>query len=344
MSESSQTNFTSSVNATTAETGTGSLAGRVSAANPVIVRATILLIMGLFNVGGNGFTLITIRLTPRLWTKTNFILASLLVSDLITGAFMFWYAPFMIGVYVFNNPCRYNVPITVTTALFKLTGLVSMFHLLLISVERYIAIVYPLHYETKFTDRTLKWSISACWVSGISVIMTYNLWLINADLQKCVLIPAEYYLVTVVIGYIPACISMFICYGKILAISWRHRQRVQPMIANPAPGETVHNTEVTTLHPTQSSKDDNTEVRKHNPQDGTRPPASTAATSSSASGELVEQQRQKVKSRRREFKAVYLSGAIVGAFVILWFPNILGRVLGRYEYTVIYGMLSRVMP
>ena len=329
MSESSHTNFTSSVNATTAETGIASPAARVSAANPVIVRATILLIMGLLNVGGNGFTLITIRLTPRLWTKTNFILASMLAADLITGAFMFWYAPFMIGVYVFNNPCHYNSAITVTTALFKLTGLVSMCHLMLISVERYIAIVYPLHYEAKFTDRTVKWAISACWVSGVLVMMSYNLWLINADLRKCVLIPAEYYLLDVVIGYIPVCISMFTCYGKILLISWRQRQRVQPMIANPASGTTVNKTEVTTLHPTQSSKDDNTEDRKHNTPTGTGPPTSTAATSSSASEELAEQQRQKIKSRRREFKAVYLTGAIVGAYVILWFPNVIGRILGR---------------
>ena len=92
-SESSDNNFSRSVNATATEKGTGSLARHVSAANPAIVRVAILLIMAVLNVGGNGFTLITIRLTPRLWTKTNFILASMLVSDIITGVFVFWYAP-----------------------------------------------------------------------------------------------------------------------------------------------------------------------------------------------------------------------------------------------------------
>ena len=109
------------------------------------MRVVILLIMAVFNLGGNGFTLITIRLTPRLWTKTNFILASMLVSDIMTGFFMFWYTPLLLVVYVFNNPCQYNVVITATTPLLKMNGLVSAYHLILISVERYIAIVYPLH-------------------------------------------------------------------------------------------------------------------------------------------------------------------------------------------------------
>jgi len=39
--------------------------------------------------------------------------------------------------------------------------------------------------------------------------------------------------------------------------------------------------------------------------------------SGAASAEWAEQQRQKIKSRRREFKAVYLTAAILGAFVIL---------------------------
>jgi len=45
-----------------------------------------------------------------------------------------------------------------------------------------------------------------------------------------------------------------------------------------------------------------------------------------------QQQREKRKSRRREFKAVYLTAAIVGAFVILWSPHILGRILASVGY------------
>jgi len=97
----------------------------------------------------------------------------------------------------------------------KMNPSVSAYHLILISVERYIAIVYPLHYETKFTDRTLKCAISAAWVTGILVAMTWLVWLINADLNRCVLVPGQFYLLEAVAGYIPVCVTMFICYGRI---------------------------------------------------------------------------------------------------------------------------------
>jgi len=404
-SESSDVNVSSDVNTTTANTITASLTGHVSATNPIIVRAAVVFIMAVINVGGNGFTLITIRLTPRLWTKTNFILASMLASDVLTGlfmtprlwtktnfilasmlasdvltgvfmtprlwtktnfilasmlasdvltglimtprlwtktnfilasmlasdvltgVFMFWYAPFLIVVYVFNNPCRYNVAITVTTWLYLMPGCVSIYHLILIPVERYIAIVYPLHYETKFSDRTLKRAISACWLIGNLLTMTYVLWLIDADLSKCDLIPDQYPVIVVPVAYIPVCVTMFICYGKILAIAWRHHRRIEHLnVADPAVGNADHAIATTTT--TQSGRENPTE----NPPANTDPPPRPAVCDGTESADLAEQQRQKMKSRRREFKAVYLTGAIVGTFVILWFPYVLGLVLGAVGF------------
>ena len=330
-SDSSDVNISSNVNTTT-ETGTRSPAGLVSSANPVILRVTILLILTVFNLSGNGFTLVTIRMTPRLWTKTNFILASMLVADVTTGVMMLWYTSFLIVVYVFNNPCSYSAAITATTSLYKASGYASIYHLILISVERYIAIVYPLHYEAKFTDRMLKWAIFTAWASGILVAITWSFWLINADLQKCVLIPVHYHLVDAVLGYIPVCITMFICYGRILVISWRQRRRIEPINVHSAPGSSTQGTAVTILPLTQTSKTDNSEDPKHNPQADTGSSTEPAVTSGMSSAELAEQQGQKIKSRRRQFKAVYLTAAIVGVFVILWFPNVLGRILASVGY------------
>ena len=328
-SETSDVNLSSSINATTTKTNAGSLARRVSAANPIIVRATILVILTVINLGGNGFTLITIRRSPRLWTKTNFILASMLVADVILGVFTLWYAPLLLVLYVFNDPCRYNLVTAVTTSIVKVPAYVSMYHLILISVERYIAIVYPLHYETKFTDRAVKWSISACWLSGTLFAMTWPLWLINADLLKCDLIHSQYYLLEVLLLYIPVCVSMIVSYGKILDISWRHRRHIEPVNVNPVLGTSVP---VPAVRQSQSSRANDMKGPTPYPLVNAGPSASSAATSGTKSVELAEQQRQKIKSRRREFKAVYLTAAIVGTYVILWFPTILGRVLARHKF------------
>jgi len=330
-SESSDVNISNSFDATTAETGTGRLTGHVSPAIPLTMRVAILMLCAVLNLAGNGFTLITIRLTPRLWTKTNFILASMMVADVITGVLMFWYVTSLFIFFVFNNPCHYNVVITALMPLNKITPYVSILHLILISVERYIAIVYPLQYETKFNDRTLKWSISAVWATGILMGMSYWMWLINSDLRKCDLIPVQYQLVDFILGYLPVSISMFICYGKILAISWRQRQRIEPMSANPAAGPSVQTTAVTSLPPSQSNKTDNTEGLTDKPLTDTGPPRKPATPSCAGSSE-PEQQQQQIKSRRREFKAVYLTAVVVGSFVILWFPHMIGRVLASVGY------------
>jgi len=325
-SESSVVSFSNNI-ATTQEMSTDSLAGRLLATNPVIGRATILLILTVINFCGNGFTLITIRLTPRLWTKANFILASMLVANVTLGFFILGYAPFLIVVYVFNDPCHYNMAIAVASSIVKLPAYVSIYHLILICVERYIAIVYPLHYETKFTDRTLKWSIFACWVSWILFAMTWLLGLINADLLKCNLIHPQYYLSEVFLLYLPVCVSMFVSYGKILHISWRHRRHIEPVNVNSVLENSVR---VPAIRQSQSSRAHSIEnPTPPIPLVNTGPSAGSAVTSGTESVELAEQQRQKTKSRRREFKAVYLTAAIVGTFVILWFPTILGRVLAR---------------
>jgi len=320
------------VNATTAARVIGSLASHVSPANAAIMRATILLTMAIFNLGGNGFTLITIRLTPRLWTKTNFILASMLVADIMTGVTMFWYSLFFLFVFVFNDPCRFNLAITFTMLLAKIAPFVSIYHLILTSIERYIAVVHPFKYETKFTDRKLKLSIAAVWVTGTLVAITWSFWLINADLRKCDLVPGQFYLMDVFVTYIPVCITMIFVYGKILPIWWRQHKLVHFLNAVSAPGTSRQCTVTAAGIPlAQISNADNTQVAKKKPMTSAGPPSKLAVTTV-ASAHVAEQQRQMIKSRRREFKAVYLTVAIVGTFVLLWFPNVLGRILASAGY------------
>jgi len=323
----------SSVNWTTTETNTTTK--HMLPTILITMRVSIILILAVFNLGGNGFTLITIRLTPRLWTKTNFVLASMLVADLIIGVTAFVYASFILVVFVFSNPCHYIVPIAALTTLLRIPSSVGVYHLVLISVERYIAIVYPLHYENMFTDRKLKWAIFAVWATGICIPAINSLWLINADLGTCDLssLPVPFHLVDLLVIYAPICISLFTSYGKILAVSSRHRQRIRPEPANAnSTSAAVQFTATTTTTPpvTQSGKatsSDDTVHPKNKPPTSTGPPSESAVTSRGASAELTQEQLRKIKSWRREFKAVYLTAAIVGTFVVLWFPYALGCIL-----------------
>jgi len=226
-SESPDVNTSNIFDVTMAATTAKSLRRHVMPSTQFFAQVSILFGLTVINLCGNGFTLITIRMTPRLWTKTNFIMASMLLSHFITGVSMLWYNPYILLSHIFNNPCRLSKIVTAMSSLIKMTSYVSNHHCILIAVERYIAIVYPLQYENRFSDRIMKWGIFVIWSTGILEGMTFMLWLIDADPRKCTLIPAKYQVLDFIL-YIPICTFLLFTYGRILAISWRQRRRIQP--------------------------------------------------------------------------------------------------------------------
>ena len=161
------------------------------------------------------------------------------------------------------------------------------------------AVSTHLSYESKFTDRTLKWALFAVWAIGILVGLTFALWLINADHRKCILIPAHYQLVDVLI-YASVCIGLFVCYGRILSISWRQRRRVEPVNSVPRwPGRKTTSLSIATAS-SRVAAGDGTESPNYKPPTSTGASPEQAVTSGAASAsELArEQQRQKIKSQR----------------------------------------------
>jgi len=125
---------------------------------------------------------------------------------------------------------------------------------------------------------------------------------------------------------------MIFVYGKILPIWWRQRKLVHPLNTVSAPGTSRQCTVTDTGFPlAQISNADNAHDAKKKPMTSAGPP-SKPAVATVASADVAEQQRQVIKSRRQEFKAVYLTAAIVGTFALLWFPNVLGRILASAGY------------
>lgn len=128
--------------------------------------------------------------TRQLQTPTNIILLSLAVSDLLVGA-----AVMPISIIVSQN-CRILRRIVCILQIllsFILTS-ASVGTMVLISVDRYLAICYPLRYPLILTTARVKISVSLCWF--ISII--YNIIMLKDQLpsadfsnpcyQKCKLV------------------------------------------------------------------------------------------------------------------------------------------------------------
>ena len=128
----------------------------------------IKLLIGIFIVIENLLNIIIICTYPQLRTKTNVILASLASADLATGILL---------VMIPSSYCylSYVIICEVTYIVSFMLLSTSAFHLMVVTLDRYLAILYPLHYTTYFPMRRVIASLLVCWslplISGCSLII-----------------------------------------------------------------------------------------------------------------------------------------------------------------------------
>jgi 7 transmembrane receptor (rhodopsin family) len=140
----------------------------LDARNPMIVKSALLIVVSLIGFIGNGTALATIRRTPKLHTKTYALLASLTMSDLLAGMTLLWIVGNELIIFVFSeNPCSYVVLVAALAWPSRAPVAITIMHIGLISVERYIVVVHPLHYNMWITDTTIKVMVAFGWMSRV---------------------------------------------------------------------------------------------------------------------------------------------------------------------------------
>ncbi|XP_038577214.1 trace amine-associated receptor 13c-like [Micropterus salmoides] len=124
---------------------------------------TLLSSISLLTVALNLLVIISVSHFRQLHTPTNILLFSLAVSDLIVGLLLM---PLVI--------------LRITSCWFLGDGVCSLFMyvsyiipcasvgvMVLISVDRYVAICHPLHYTTRITERRVKLCVCLCWFCSV---------------------------------------------------------------------------------------------------------------------------------------------------------------------------------
>lgn len=104
-------------------------------------------------------------LSRQLHTPTNYLLLSLAVSDFFVGFNMCFQSMLIDGCwYLGDLMCvlYYVFDIVVTSA--------SVGTMVLISVDRYVAICDPLHYPTKVTPKRVQTCVLICWICSLLVV------------------------------------------------------------------------------------------------------------------------------------------------------------------------------
>ncbi|XP_067382453.1 trace amine-associated receptor 13c-like [Channa argus] len=128
--------------------------------------------VSLLTVVLNLLVIISISHFRQLHTPTNHLLLSLAVSDFLVGLFVM---PFQILV---MEPCWLLGDLVCLLYYFLpfITVSASVVNMVLISVDRYVAICYPLHYSTRITQKRVQIHVLLCWIYCVfySFIILYD--------------------------------------------------------------------------------------------------------------------------------------------------------------------------
>lgn len=171
--------------------------------------------------------LAAVRLTPRLQTKTNYILASQMVADLWAGFEVIETAA-VTGIVTFDGgQCKYSILVAINWTFQKLPSFGGMLSLLVVGIDRYVAIIYPLAYEARMTFSVIKRMIVVAWVVTWIYAASFWFWLINADARWCSVVPAKYQSLDVAM-IMSISVSLAFIYSCILREALRHSVQVYP--------------------------------------------------------------------------------------------------------------------
>ncbi|XP_017281119.1 trace amine-associated receptor 13c-like [Kryptolebias marmoratus] len=129
-----------------------------------VLLYTLLSSIAALTVALNLLVVISISYFKELQTPTNTLLLSLAISDLLVGLLVM-----PVETVRFIEPCwllgnlmcalSYIVGFTLTSA--------SVGNMVLISIDRYVAICFPLQYPTQVTHSRIQVSVSLCWFCSL---------------------------------------------------------------------------------------------------------------------------------------------------------------------------------
>ncbi|XP_068186287.1 trace amine-associated receptor 13c-like [Antennarius striatus] len=123
----------------------------------------------------NLLVIVSISHFKQLHTATNFLILSLAFSDFIVGVLMCFH------IFITDGCWALGDIVCVAFSVFDFTGTsASVGTMVLISIDRYVAICEPLHYSSKITVTKVTVCICLCWVFSF----LYNCLLIHDNLDQ----------------------------------------------------------------------------------------------------------------------------------------------------------------
>ncbi|XP_058478931.1 trace amine-associated receptor 8a-like [Solea solea] len=177
-------------------------------------------LIGLLTVTLNLLVIVSISYFRKLQTPTNILLLSLGISDFLAGFLIFFQTSAIDGCWFLGD----FMCVLYFVLQYVIVGS-SIGTMVLISVDRYVAICDPMHYRTKVSEKRVKMCVCACWGCATlchCVLLRHNLkhpGSLNSCIGECVILINNISLVIdMAVSFIGPVIVVVVLYLRIFVV------------------------------------------------------------------------------------------------------------------------------
>ncbi|XP_064630435.1 octopamine receptor beta-2R-like [Lineus longissimus] len=288
----------------------------------LILKSIAMVLIMVAAAFGNLLVIISVLKFRKLRGITNYFIVSLAFADFLvaTSAMPFNASMEMTGKWMFGR-----IMCDIFNSNDVLFSTASILHLCCISMDRYIAIMKPLQYESKMTKRRA--AIMLCITWGASALISYipihtGIYTtpeqkkdFNLDPYLCTFVVNQgYAIVSSTVSFWSPCFIMLFVYFKIFREARRQEIQIRAMQRQMMPLRPVPNA---SLNRTRANSMDSNDTSNASFATGPGDESSENEHALVLNAVAVRQDRRKM---RKEHKAAKTLGIIMGAFILCWFP------------------------
>lgn len=189
------------------------------------VYDTFLIILALLIITINGLVICLFIWKPFLKEVTNYFLVSLAVSDGLTGLLVI---PLYFSCFLSGNKVEYCFSFDIVH---RVTAFSTVYHLLLITCDRYVAITRPFRHSSTFTARLAFGLVAMIWSISMFLPLIQLAWLDPDNLRdvspRTRRHELHYNIICGVIGFVLPIVIMLLAYTEMLRIVTRHARAIE---------------------------------------------------------------------------------------------------------------------
>ena len=153
------------------------------------ITNTLYIVMGLLGVFGNGLVLLVIVVVRDLHDVTNVLIGNQSLIDLLTSLLLLASFAAPLPPLPINNPTLARFICAFWHSKFPLMSMLvaSSLNLTLMTLERYYAIVFPLHYHSRTKSARFICLVALPWLSGLAY-QQHFMWFTRVEQGQCLVL------------------------------------------------------------------------------------------------------------------------------------------------------------